>query len=128
MKRNVLAALFCLIAVLFSAAPKAQAAVTITGTVPSGGKYLISAAPLGITTHAVLKITFQNLTSGTNLSFCAGSLSQSNAKQCGTLLGASGDPGYTTLAIIDAANLNGMVLYVIREAGSANSNFTMTIE
>jgi hypothetical protein len=128
MKRNIFAALFCLIAVLLSVAPMAQAAVTVTGTVPAGGKYQVSAAQIGITTHAVLKITFQNLTSGTNLSFCAGSGSQFNAKQCGTLLGASGGPGYTTLTIIDAASLNGMTLYVIREAGSANSNFTITIE
>ena len=128
MKKNVLAALFCLIAVLFLAAPMAQAAVTYTGTVPAVGKYVISPAPLNITTHAVLKITFQNLASGTNLSLCAGTIAQYSAKQCGTQLGISGGGGYTSLTIIDAANLNGMTLYVLREVGAANSNFTMTIE
>jgi len=127
MKKTVFAALFCLIAVLFSAAPKAQA-VTITGTVPANGKYVISAATLSITTHAVLKITFQTLTPGTNLSFCAGSDSQFNAKHCGMMLGISGGGGYTSLSIIDAANLNGMILYVIRDVGSADSKFTITIE
>ena len=41
--------------------------ITITGTVGSSGKYLISGTPVNTTTDAVLKIAFENNTSGTNL-------------------------------------------------------------
>jgi hypothetical protein len=46
--------------------------ITINGTVGSTGKYLVTGIPVDTKTHAVLKIAFENQTSGTNLGLFAG--------------------------------------------------------
>ena len=46
--------------------------ITITGTVGSSGKYLVTGIPVDTTANAVLKIAFENNTSGTNLGLFAG--------------------------------------------------------
>ena len=46
--------------------------ITITGTVGSSGKYLVTGIPVDTTANAVLKIAFENNTSGTNLALFAG--------------------------------------------------------
>ena len=46
--------------------------IIITGTVGSSGKYLVSGIPVDTQTHTVLKIVFENRTSGTNLGLFAG--------------------------------------------------------
>jgi hypothetical protein len=40
----------------------------------------------------------------------------------------SGGPGFQFLTIIDTHQLSGKVLYVLREVGSAVSEFTITVD
>jgi hypothetical protein len=46
--------------------------ITITGTVGSAGKYLVTGIPVDTKANAVLKIAFENNTPGTNLALLAG--------------------------------------------------------
>jgi hypothetical protein len=102
--------------------------VTITGTVGSSGKYLVTGAPVVSQAHTPLKITFENNTGGTNLGLWAGSEADFEAGSTGTQLSDSGGPGFIFLTIVDAADLKGQVLYVQREVGSADSHFTINID
>ena len=102
--------------------------ITITGTVGSSGKYLVSGIPVNTTTDAVLKIAFENNTSGTNLALFAGTLANFETGSGGTQLSDSGGPGFQFLTIIDTQQLSGKFIFVRREVGSANSNFTLSIE
>jgi hypothetical protein len=104
----------------------ANAAVTITGT--TGAKYLVSGMPVSTVIDAVLKITFETRTPGTNLSLCAGTMADFSAGKCTINLSKSGGPGYAFLTIIDAKALVGKVIYVIRNVGTVNSQFVLTIE
>ena len=102
-------------------------ALTITGT--TGPKALISAMPVAVATApAVLKISFEDNTPGTNVSFCAGTAADFNAGKCPLLLGASGGPGFVSLSITEASQLNGKALYVLRAVGSVPAKFTLIIE
>jgi hypothetical protein len=102
--------------------------VTITGTVGSSGKYLVTGMPVKSKVHTPLKITFESNTDGTNLGLWAGSVADFEQGNKGTQLSDSGGPGFIFLTIIDAADLNGKILYVQREVGSGNSQFTINIE
>lgn len=102
--------------------------ITITGTVGASGKYLVSGMPVGTKTHTVLKITFENNTAGTNLALCAGSDADFNAGNAGLRLSDSGGPGFQFLTIIDTHQLSGKFLYVLRQVGTAVSQFTLTVE
>jgi hypothetical protein len=105
-----------------TAAPSANA-LTINGT--TGAKYLASGSAVNATSIGVLKISFENKTSGTNLSLCAGTAAEFSSGTCGTELASSGGPGFTFLAIQDASKLNGKLIYVIRNVGSIDSAFTI---
>ena len=111
--------------VSLAVAPSANA-MTITGT--TGAKYLVSGSAVNSTGMGVLRISFEDNTAGTNLSLCAGTLAEFGSGTCGTELASSGGPGFTFLAIQDAAKLNGKFLYVIRNVGSEASVFTIVIE
>jgi hypothetical protein len=103
--------------------------VRITGTVGSSGKQLVTSMPVASQAHIPLKITFESNTGGgTSLTLWAGSVADFEKGNAGTALSGSGGPGFTFLTIIDAADLNGQMLYVQREAGSGNSLFTINIE
>ena len=104
------------------------AETTITGTVGSSGAYLVTGAPVTTTVNAVLKISFENKTSGTNLALCAGTTAQFSAHSCGTQISDSGGPGFTFLTIIDTAAITGKVIYVLREVGTLSTTFQLTIE
>jgi hypothetical protein len=80
------------------------------------------------TANEVLKITFENNTSGTNLELDAGTLAEFNAGTSSMILNGSGGPGFKFLTIIDTNKLNGKVIYVRRAVGTANSQFTLNIE
>jgi hypothetical protein len=101
---------------------------TITGTVGASGKYLVTGMPVDTKTQAVLKLAFENNTAGTNLSLCAGSDGDFSAGTAGLRLSDSGGPGFKFLTIIDANLLAGKVIYVLRAVGSANSEFTLTVD
>ena len=111
--------------VSLAVAPGANA-MTITGT--TGAKYLVSGSAVNSTGMGVLRISFENNTAGTNLSLCAGTLAEFSSGTCGTELASSGGPGFTFLAVQDAAKLNGKYLYVIRNVGSEASVFTIVVE
>ena len=68
--------------------------ITITGTVGSSGKYLVSGAPVSTTANAVLKLAFENNTSGTNLGLFAGTAANFESGSGGTQLSDSGGPGF----------------------------------
>ena len=121
--RIALAALALLVSLT---AVQSAIALTINGT--TGAKYLVSGSPVNSTSFGVLKISFQNKTSGTNLSLCAGTAAEFSAGTCGTELASSGGPGFTFLAIQDSSKLNGKLLYVIRNVGSIDSAFTIVVE
>jgi hypothetical protein len=102
--------------------------ITITGTVGTSGKYLVTGTPVTTTAHTVLKITFENNTAGTNLGLLAGTLAQFESGTGGTQLSDSGGPGFQFLSIIDTQSLAGQVLFVRRMVGTANAQFVLTIE
>jgi hypothetical protein len=106
---------------------QAMAAMTITGTVGVSGKYLVTGAPVAATS-GLLKISFENRTSGTNLELCAGSMADFSAATCTVQLSDSGGPGFMFLTVIDAAKLSGKIIFVQRAVGTANSVFALTIE
>lgn len=101
---------------------------TITGTVGVSGKYMVTGMPVDTKTHVALKLAFENNTAGTNLSLCAGSDADFVAGTAGIRLSDSGGPGFKFLTIIDANLLSGKVIYVLRAVGSANSDFTLTVD
>ena len=126
--RKSFAAMVCALALMFADVRNAQALTVITGTVGSTGKYLLSGSPVNVTANAVLKISFEDATAGTNLELCAGTTADFGAGNCTTRLSDSGGPGFTFLTIVDAASLNGKFLYVIRVVGSGAASFVFTIE
>jgi len=65
---------------------------------------------------------------GVNLELCAGNADDFASGACPTRLGDSGGPGFKFLTIVDAASLNGKVLYVIRAVGVNSASFRFTIE
>jgi hypothetical protein len=102
--------------------------ISITGTVGSSGKYLVTGIPIDTQTHTVLKIAFENNTSGTNLGLFAGTGAEFGSGSGGTQLSDSGGPGFQFLTIIDTQKLSGKIIFVRREVGSADSKFTLTVE
>jgi len=102
--------------------------ITVAGTVGSSGKYLVTGIPVDTQTHTVLKIAFENNTSGTNLGLFAGTGAQFASGSGGTQLSDSGGPGFQFLTIIDTQKLAGKIIFVRREVGSADSKFTLTVE
>jgi hypothetical protein len=104
------------------------ASTTITGTVGTTGKYLVSGSPVTATTAAVLKISFENITPSTNLALCAGTVADFAAGTCPTRLSDSGGPGFVFLTIVDTPAISGKFIYVIREVGIAAATFRLTIE
>ena len=115
-------------AFLIASMGNAMASTTITGTVESTGKYLISGSPVNTTTAAVLKLSFENTTAGTNLELCAGSSADFGAGTCAVRLSDSGGPGFVFLTIVDTPAISGKFIYVIRAVGSAASTFQLTID
>jgi hypothetical protein len=102
--------------------------ITITGTVGSSGKYLVTGIPIDTQTHAVLKMVFENRTSGTNLGLFAGTDADFASGSGGLELSDSGGPGFQFLTIIDSHKLAGQIIFVRREVGSADSQFALTID
>src|SRR3974390_1209863 len=102
--------------------------ITITGTVGSSGKYLVTGLPGDTQTHTVLKIAFENNTSGTNLALIAGTDADFASGTGGLQLSDSGGPGFRFLTIIDASKLSGKIIFVRRAVGSADSHFTLIVE
>ena len=106
----------------------ALASTTITGTVGSAGKYLITGAPVTTTAATVLKLSFENKTAGTNLELCAGTPADFASGTCSTRLSDSGGPGFVFLTITDTSQLSGKIIYVLRAVGITPSSFAITIE
>jgi hypothetical protein len=102
--------------------------ITITGTVGSSGKYLVTGIPVDTESHAILKMTFENNTAGTNLALFVGTAAEFTSGTGGTQLSDSGGPGFTFLTITDAHKLSGQVIFVRRVVGSADSLFTLTLD
>jgi hypothetical protein len=102
--------------------------ITITGTVGSTGKYLVTSIPVKSKVDAVLKISFENNTSGTNLALFAGTDAEFASGNGGTQISDSGGPGFRFLTIIDTATLSGHQLFVRRVVGSAASEFTLVVD
>jgi hypothetical protein len=101
--------------------------ITITDTVGSSGKFLVTSIPVHSSVLAVLKLTFENNTSGTNLALVAGTADDFE-QGVGMEISGSGGPGFRFLAILDTGQLDGKHLYVRRDVGSADSQFTLTLD
>jgi hypothetical protein len=102
--------------------------IIITGTVAPKGKYLVTGSPVNSTAAIPLKLSFEDNTPGTNLQLCAGTMAQFTSGVVGIQLSDSGGPGFVFLTAIDAAKLNGLVIYVLHAAGTVNANFTLTVD
>jgi hypothetical protein len=102
--------------------------ITITGTVGASGKYLVTGMPVDTKHPAVMKISFENNTGGTNLELSAGTVAEFTAGTGGMQLSDSGGPGFRFLTIIDISLLQGKVIWVRRAVGTAASSFTLNIE
>lgn len=127
LNRKSLAVVACAAAFVVAGARDAQALTTITGTV-GGTAYLLTGSPVNVTANVVLKMTFETTTSGANLELCAGGGADLAAGRCATRLSDSGGPGFTFLTMVDAASLNGKILYVIKAVGVDPASFRFTIE
>lgn len=112
--------------VLLTASAGSARAITITGSVNQ--KFIVTGMAVASQTPAVLKLSFENNTSGTNLSLCAGTIADFNAGKCAMLLSSSGGPGFQFLTIVDTPQLNGKVIYVLRAVGNVTSKFTLVVE
>ena len=110
------------------AAPCAQAAVSLTDTVGGSGKFLVTGTAVGATAPGRIKFVFSNLTAGTNLVLCAGTGADFAAGNCAVLLSGSGGPGFSFLTIVEAASLNGKILFVKRAVGTAAAKFSLIVE
>jgi hypothetical protein len=114
---------------LFAIATRnALASTTITGTVGSSGKYLVTGAPVTTAAVTVLRLSFENKTPGTNLELCAGTSADFAAGTCSTRLSDSGGPGFVFLTITDTAQLAGKFIFVLRAVGITSSDFALTVE
>jgi hypothetical protein len=113
---------------LLAATGNACASTTITGTVGSTGKYLVTGTPVTTTAVTVLKLSFENKTSGTNLELCAGTAADFAAGTCSIRLSDSGGPGFVFLTITDTSQLSGKIIFVLRVVGITASNFALTID
>jgi hypothetical protein len=102
--------------------------IQLTGTVGNSGKYLVTGTPVNTKFHAVLKIAFENTTSGTNLGLFAGTINEFNSGSGGMQLSDSGGPGFRFLSIVDTQTLADKVIFVRRLVGSADSHFTLIVE
>jgi hypothetical protein len=80
---------------------------------------VVTGIPIDTEAHTVLKIVFENRTSGTNLGLFAGG---------GLQLSDSGGPGFQFLTIIGTHKLSGKVIFVRREVGTADSQFALTVD
>jgi hypothetical protein len=105
-----------------------QIMTTITGTVGSSGKYLVTGAPVDVQMHSVLKIVFENKTSGTNLGLLIGTDADFASGTGGIQLSGSGGPGFQFLTITDTHKLSGKIMFIRREVGAADSQFSLTVE
>ena len=128
LNRKLLATVVCVAVLELAVARNAQAFTVITGTVGASGKYLVTGSPVTTTTAAVLKLSFENTTPGTNLELCAGTGTDFVAGSCATRLSDSGGPGFTFLTIVDTPAISGKIIYVLRVVGSASSTFVLTID
>ncbi len=97
---------------------------TINGSVEQ--KTLVTGATISTKAKTILKIKFVNKTSGTSLELCAGDVDDFTAGICPTVLSVSG--GIEALTILDASQLFGKHIYVIKSGGTASANFEITIE
>ena len=113
---------------LFAVTGNALASTTITGTVGASSKYLVTGAPVTTSAVAVLKISFENKTAGTNLELCAGTTADFVAGTCALRLSDSGGPGFVFLTITDTSQLSGKIIFVQRVVGLAPATFTLTVE
>jgi hypothetical protein len=102
--------------------------ITLTGVVGSSGSYLVTGMPVTSHVHSVLKIAFENNTAGTNLALYAGTDAEFAAGTGGMRLSDSGGPGFQFLTIVDTHRLSGKIIFVRREVGSGDSQFTLTVE
>src|SRR5215470_13250906 len=90
---------------LLAVTGNAFAFIIVTGTVGPSGKYLVSGMPVTTTTATVLKLSFENKTSGTNLELCAGTPADFASGTCSIRLSDSGGPGFVFLTITDTSQL-----------------------
>jgi hypothetical protein len=126
--RALLGVLFVGIGLFAVSTENALAATTITGTVGATGKYLVTGAPVNTSAVSVLKFSFENKTSGTNLELCAGTVAEFIAGTCAIRLSDSGGPGFVFLTITDTSQLSGKIIFVQRVVGLTASTFALTIE
>ena len=111
---------------LFAALLRPAHALTITDGLSD--KFLVTSIPIATKVNATLKLSFENKTSGTNLSLCAGSDVDFNAKKCTTILSSSGGPGFIFLTITDTQTLAGKHVYVINNGPAKSANFSLVVE
>jgi len=102
--------------------------ISVSGTVGPSGQYLVTGMPVETEIHAVLKLTFENKTAGTNLGLFAGTMAEFSSGAGGTQLSDSGGPGYRFLTIVDTHRLAHRVIFVRRLVGAADSNFTLDVD
>lgn len=113
-------------ALLGTVVKDARASVTIMGW--ADPKFLISGMPVVSSGGGVLKMVFENKTPGTNVQLCAGTMDDFAQGKCTMHLSGSGGPGLQFLTIIDAKELSGKAIYAIRGAGTAPTQFVLTID
>lgn len=74
------------------------------------------------------RMSFENNVSATNLAWFAGTNADFGSGNGGMQLSDSDGPGFRFLPIIGTLQLSGKIIFVRREVGSANSQFTLMIE
>jgi hypothetical protein len=106
---------------------RSKMSMQMWGTVGSDGRYILGTQFNGAG-QAAVKFLFANLTVGTKLSLCAGTMSEFDSGTCAVTLGSSDGPASLVLAIVGGSILNDKVLWIRRDTGQAASRFALTIE
>ena len=101
-------------------------ALTLSGVVRD--TYLVTGMAITEKTPAVLKLKFENKTSGTNLSLCAGTPEEFKAGGCPLALSDSGGPGFEFLTVTDTLQLAGRHIWVKNNGPVKPASFALTVE
>jgi hypothetical protein len=105
----------------------AQSASRVDYTGVADPEYVISGIPAISSGDTTVRMLFQNMTPGTNVALCAGTIDDFVQGHCSMRLSDLGAPG-AQLVTMDSRAMSGKVLYAIRESGTAPAQFALTID
>jgi hypothetical protein len=101
-------------------------ALTLSGRVDQ--KSLVTSGVVSSVTPTLLKLRFENRTSGTNLSLCSGTEQEFSEGSCPMQFSSSGGAGSAFLTLVSTAELGGKKIWVKNNGPVRPAIFTLTVE